>query len=93
MLGEGMTGEPIWFFANYGRIEGELSSVMLALAMLGMGASLTVRDFVAVFRLWRGFAVGMVVQFVLIPVKIVRQHGGQGRAVDSSGHLAEKSPP
>ena len=63
-----MFGEPFWFFSHYGEIERGLSSLMIACAMIGMGASLALRDFARVFVVWRGFAIGMVLQIVLVPV-------------------------
>jgi BASS family bile acid:Na+ symporter len=62
-----MAGEPFWFFADYGEYERALSSVMIGAAMLGMGASLTARDFAGVFIVWRGFAVGMLAQILVAP--------------------------
>lgn len=63
-----MFTEPFWFFENYSDYERGLSSLMISLAMLGMGASLSVRDFRGVFVVWKGFAVGMGTQILLIPV-------------------------
>jgi len=63
-----MFGEPFWFFAEYGEYERRLSAVMISCAMLGMGASLSLRDFANVFVLWRGFAIGMAVQILAVPV-------------------------
>jgi len=62
-----MFGEPFWFFQNYGEYERGLSSLMISAAMLGMGAALTVRDFAHVFLVWKGFAIGMITQIILIP--------------------------
>ena len=63
-----MFGEPFWFFTHYGEIERSLSSAMIACAMLGMGGSLSLADFARVFVVWKGFAVGMLLQIVLVPV-------------------------
>ncbi len=45
-----------------------VASVQLSLAMLGMGATVTPRDFVQVFRLPKGIALGSVMQIVLVPL-------------------------
>ncbi|NND50065.1 MAG: hypothetical protein HKN60_07415, partial [Rhizobiales bacterium] len=63
-----MFGEPFWFFTHYGEVERSLSSLMISCAMLGMGASLSLRDFARVFIVWRGFAIGMLIQIALVPV-------------------------
>jgi BASS family bile acid:Na+ symporter len=55
-------------FDLYVRHEWWFAATQLALAMLGMGATLSVDDFVAVFRLPRAFVVGAVVQVVGIPL-------------------------
>ena len=63
-----MADETFWFFANYGDYERYLSSSMLSLAMLGMGAMLTIQDFARVFLVAKSFSVGMVVHMALVPV-------------------------
>jgi len=63
-----MTGNSFWFFANYANYERDLSSGMIGIAMLGMGASLTIRDFTGVLLVWKGVAVGMGIQFILVPI-------------------------
>ena len=45
-----------------------IAPVALALIMLGLGASLTVKDFTRVFQSPKTFLVGMVCQLVLLPV-------------------------
>ena len=45
-----------------------IAPVALALIMLGLGASLTVKDFTRVFQSPKTFLVGMVCQIVLLPV-------------------------
>lgn len=55
-------------FDAYLRYEYHLAAAQLIFAMLGMGATLTLADFVAVLRVPRGFAVGMLAQLVLIPL-------------------------
>ena len=57
-----------FFFANYGDYERPLASIMLSLAMLGMGAKLSIADFKQIFKVPLGFTVGMIVQVLLIPV-------------------------
>ena len=63
-----MLEQPFWFFANYGDYERGLSSLMVGCAMLGMGATLTWRDFLNIVVNWKGLAVGMLAQLVLVPV-------------------------
>jgi BASS family bile acid:Na+ symporter len=48
-------------------VETYLIPAQLALAMLGMGATLSVREFVDVFRSPRGLAVGIALQWVFVP--------------------------
>jgi len=60
--------DPFWFFENFGEIERSLSATMITLSMLGMGATLTVRDFANTLFAWKGLAVGMATQLVLVPV-------------------------
>ena len=45
-----------------------IAPVALALIMLGLGASLTVKDFTRVFKSPKVFLVGMICQLVLLPV-------------------------
>lgn len=58
-------------FDFYVRHEYWFAAVQLSLAMLGMGATLRVQDFVAVFRAPRAFALGAVVQVVGVPLAVV----------------------
>ena len=60
--------QPFWFFANYGDYERGLSSLMVSCAMLGMGATLTCRDFLNTLLNWKSLAVGMLAQLALVPV-------------------------
>lgn len=62
-----MFEQPFWFFANFGEYERGLSATMVTLSMLGMGATLTVRDFANTLFAWKGLAVGMVAQLLLVP--------------------------
>ena len=55
-------------FDLYLRHEWWFAATQLALAMLGMGATLSVADFVGVFRQPRAFVVGAVVQVVAVPL-------------------------
>ena len=55
------------FFASYPQYEYAIAAVQLVLVMLGLGATLTFRDFVQVIRHPRSFAVGMVIQLVIVP--------------------------
>lgn len=43
-------------------------SLLLQSAMFGMGATLTIRDFVRVFKMPRGVAVGFALQFLIMPL-------------------------
>ena len=63
-----MLDQPLWFFANFGDYEHALSAVMVTLSMLGMGATLTVRDLADTIFAWKGLAVGLVIQLLLVPV-------------------------
>jgi len=45
-----------------------VASVQLTLAMLGMGATVTPRDFVQVFRMPRGIVLGSIMQIILVPL-------------------------
>jgi bile acid:Na+ symporter, BASS family len=62
-----MLDQPFWFFQNFGEIERALSATMVTLSMLGMGATLTVRDFANTLFAWKGLAVGMAAQLLLVP--------------------------
>lgn len=62
-----MLDNPFWFFQNFGEIERGLSATMVTLSMLGMGATLTVRDFANTLFAWKGLAVGMAAQLLLVP--------------------------
>lgn len=55
-------------FEAYIHYEYYFAAAQLALAMLGMGATTHVRDFIDVFRQPRGFLVGTVVQLVGAPL-------------------------
>lgn len=55
-------------FDLYVRYEYWFAATQLALAMLGMGATLKVRDFVAVVQQPRGMVLGILVQLVLVPL-------------------------
>lgn len=55
-------------FDFYIRHEYWFAATQLALAMLGMGATLKVRDFVAVAQQPRALAFGLVVQVLLVPL-------------------------
>jgi BASS family bile acid:Na+ symporter len=55
-------------FETYLRHEYYFAAAQLALAMLGMGATSHVRDFIDVFRQPRAFLVGAVVQLVCAPL-------------------------
>ncbi|MDX2166047.1 MAG: bile acid:sodium symporter family protein [Deltaproteobacteria bacterium] len=55
-------------FDLYIRHEWWFAAVQLALAMFGMGATLRLDDFVAVFRQPKAFVVGFVIQVVGIPL-------------------------
>lgn len=45
-----------------------VASVQLTLAMLGMGATVTPRDFVQVFRMPKGIVLGSIIQIILVPL-------------------------
>jgi len=62
-----MLGHSFWFFENFGDVERGLSATMVTLAMLGMGATLTVRDFATTLFAWKGLAVGMAAQLLVVP--------------------------
>lgn len=62
-----MLDQSFWFFANFGAIERSLSAAMVTLSMLGMGATLTVRDFANTLYAWKGLAVGIAAQLLLVP--------------------------
>jgi BASS family bile acid:Na+ symporter len=55
-------------FEAYPDYERGLASAQLALAMLGMGAVLSPRDFVGVVRAPRALAIGLAVQLVAVPL-------------------------
>jgi BASS family bile acid:Na+ symporter len=55
-------------FEAYPRYEHLLASTQLAFAMLGMGAVLAPRDFVAVARSPRALGIGLAVQLVAVPL-------------------------
>jgi len=54
-------------FANYPQVEYAIAAVQLVLVMLGLGATLTAGDFLQVARQPRPFAVGVVIQLVIVP--------------------------
>jgi len=56
------------FFANYANYEYPLASSQLFLAMLGMGALLAPRDFLAEIRNPRSLSVGLAFQWAIVPV-------------------------
>lgn len=62
-----MLDQSFWFFSNFGEVERGLSATMVTLSMLGMGATLTVRDFATILFAWKGLAVGMAAQLLLVP--------------------------
>lgn len=62
-----MLDQPFWFFSNFGEFERGLSAAMVTLSMLGMGATLTVRDFATTLFAWKGLAVGMAAQLLVVP--------------------------
>ena len=62
-----MFDQPFWFFSNFGEFERGLSAAMVTLSMLGMGATLTVRDFATTLFAWKGLAVGMAAQLLVVP--------------------------
>ncbi|MCX2980443.1 bile acid:sodium symporter family protein [Halieaceae bacterium IMCC14734] len=57
-------------FDFYIRHEYWFAAVQLSLAMLGMGATLRIRDFAAVFLKPRPLLVGLLVQMILVPLSI-----------------------
>lgn len=63
-----MIDQPLSFFANFGQYERILSATMVTFSMLGMGATLTVRDFANTLAAWRGLAVGLIAQLILVPI-------------------------
>jgi BASS family bile acid:Na+ symporter len=63
-----MLDQPLSFFSNFDQYERILSATMVTFSMLGMGATLTVRDFANILTTWRGLAVGLGAQFVLVPI-------------------------
>jgi len=71
-------------FDFYLRHEFVFAALQLAFAMLGMGAKLSVRDFLAVFREPRSFVLGMAIQWFAVPAIAVLV----GRALDLSTGVA-----
>jgi len=63
-----MLDQPLSFFSDFGQYERVLSTTMVTFSMLGMGATLTVRDFANTLVAWRGLAIGLIAQLVLIPI-------------------------
>jgi bile acid:Na+ symporter, BASS family len=57
-------------FDFYIRYEYWFAAVQLSLAMLGMGATLRIRDFATVFFKPRALLVGLMVQMLLVPLSI-----------------------
>jgi BASS family bile acid:Na+ symporter len=55
-------------FDLYLRYEFVFAGLQLSLAMFGMGAQLSVRDFLEVFREPRSFVLGMLVQLLAVPI-------------------------
>jgi BASS family bile acid:Na+ symporter len=56
------------FYATYPRYEYTIAALQLTLAMLGLGATLTVNDFLEVFRHPRSFSVGFLIQLGIVPL-------------------------
>lgn len=71
-------------FDFYLRNEFVFAALQLALAMLGMGAKLSVRDFLEVFREPRSFLIGMMVQLFTVPLLAVLL----GNALDLTAGVA-----
>lgn len=63
-------------FEAYVRHEWWFAASQLALAMLGMGATLSVDDFVGVFRQPRAFLVGALVQVIGVPLLALAINAG-----------------
>jgi BASS family bile acid:Na+ symporter len=63
-----MLDQPFSFFSNFDQYERVLSATMVTFSMLGMGATLTVRDFANILTAWRALAVGLGAQLVLVPI-------------------------
>lgn len=63
-----MLDQPSSFFSDFDQYERGLSATMVTFSMLGMGATLTVRDFANTLTAWRGLAVGLIAQLILIPI-------------------------
>ncbi len=55
-------------FSFYLTHEYWFAAAQLSLAMLGMGATLTLKDFKAIIKTPRAFAIGLSLQFVLVPL-------------------------
>ncbi len=62
-----MFEESFFFFADFGDYERGLSATMVPLSMLGTGATLTVGDFAETLFAWKGLAVGLAAQLLLVP--------------------------
>ncbi len=62
-----MFEESFFFFADFRDYERGLSATMVTLSMLGMGATLTVGDFAETLFAWKGLAVGLAAQLLLVP--------------------------
>ncbi len=71
-------------FEFYLRNEFVFAALQLSFAMLGMGAKLSVKDFLEVFREPRSFAIGMVVQLSAVPLLAL----AVGRWLDLSAGVA-----
>ncbi|MEM7193107.1 MAG: bile acid:sodium symporter, partial [Pseudomonadota bacterium] len=63
-----MPDQPFSLFAQFSDYERTLSAAMVTFSMLGMGATLTVRDFANTFYAWRGLAMGLAAQLLLVPL-------------------------
>jgi bile acid:Na+ symporter, BASS family len=63
-----MLDQPFSFFQNFGHYERVLSAMMVTFSMLGMGATLTIRDFANTLTAWRGLAVGLGAQLLIVPI-------------------------
>lgn len=63
-----MIDQPLSFFANFGQYERVLSAMMVTCSMLGMGATLTLRDFANTLAAWQGLAVGLAAQLIIVPI-------------------------
>ncbi len=78
-------------FSFYLTHEYWFAAAQLSLAMLGMGATLTLKDFKAIIKTPRAFAIGLSLQFVLVPLAaffihhILRGDGGSSHRVGFVG--------